>query len=332
METSQIIVDNIPYFLDRYVNEVLLDGKNQKPRKKIAGAFLYEDTTTLLFSRTNYGKSLIAFQFAWAAATGGHFDPCAALYNECDPMKVLLVDLELESRDIFERHSSVLFSHNPFQANLRYLHERVDNKMMLGFQLLDKIEQAAIVHSAKLVIIDNISKLLPDALKAETVTMIIATLNRIRQNTGATILVIGHTTKGNPQVCIQPTDYFGSSMLQNFFHELSFLDKTKDGNFFLCHSKTKHKDSFTETVPVFSRGDHSIVGVGFTFLSLQNLVDIQLPFALTPATKSRIRNIAQFKKEIEILLNNGVTKVDVARMMAVTPRAVRYALINPDYV
>ena len=62
------------YFIDRNFEEVVADGLKFPPRRKIAGAFLYEDTTTLLFSRTNYGKSLLAFQFAYAAATGSDFD------------------------------------------------------------------------------------------------------------------------------------------------------------------------------------------------------------------------------------------------------------------
>jgi hypothetical protein len=320
--SDPILPVNAEYFLDRSLEEVLLDGKNQKPRKKICGAFLYEDTTTLLFSRTNYGKSLLTFQFAWAAATGTNFDPCTALYNECDPMKVLVIDLELESRDIFERHGRVLFSHNPLISNLRYLHEKCENKMMLGYALLDKIEAAAVQHQAKLVIIDNISKLLPDALKPDTATMVISMLDRIRQKTGCSIMVIGHTTKGNPLVCVQPTDYFGSSMLQNFFHELSFLDHTKDGKFFLSHSKTKHKDTFISTVPVFTRGEHPVVGVGFSFLSLQNLSDVQLPQILTPPKKTHSRNLAEFKKQIIDLSASGMSNREIARFIGVTHGAI----------
>jgi len=71
------------YFQIRDIDTVVKDGRKKKIRRKICGAFLYENTTTLLFSRTNYGKSILAFQFAWAAATGTDFDPCAALCNEC---------------------------------------------------------------------------------------------------------------------------------------------------------------------------------------------------------------------------------------------------------
>jgi RecA-family ATPase len=317
-----------PYFESRKFEQVLEHGKNCKERRKIIGAFLYEDTTTLLFSRTNYGKSLLVFQFAYAAATGSSFDPCQALSNECEPMKVLVVDLELDSRVLWERHSAVLNDKNPYLQNLYYLHEKADKRMMIGFELLDKIEQAAIAHEAKLVIIDNISKLLPDALKPDTATMVIAMLNRIRINTGASILVIGHTTKGNPRICIQPTDYYGSSMLQNFFNELSFLDMTKDSNFFLCHSKTKHKECFNQTVPVFSRGEHNRVGVGFTFCNLQNLIDIQLPMMLTSNKSGRSGNLSDFRKEITLLSAGGTTHAQIAKLLGVSRSAVSHFLNN----
>ena len=307
------------YFRDRSFDQVLDDGLKKPPRKKICGAFLYEDTTTLLFSRTNYGKSILVFQFAYAAATGTSIDHCSALLNECDPMKVLVVDLELEDRDLAQRHMAVKNNRNPYLSNLRYLHEKVENDMQLGFHLLDKIEQAAIQHEAKLVIIDNISKLLPDALRPDIATMITSMLNKIRKVTNCSILVIGHTTKGNPLVCIQPTDYFGSAMLQNFFSELSYLDATKDGNFFLCHSKTKQKELYNQTVPVFSRGDHRI-GLGFTFLSLQPLSEIQLPFNLS--VKKRSRNMKKFANAITALVNAGFSQNEIAALCDVNKSSI----------
>jgi len=308
-------INQEPYFQVRTFDKIIEDGLKDKPRRKIGGAFLYENSTTYLFSRTNYGKSLLVFNFALAAATGTSIHPCLALQNECEPMKVLVVDLELEARDLAERHGQVLNSLNPgLLSNLLYLHEKIDNKVAIGFDLLEKIERAAIEHEAKLLIIDNISKLLPDSLKPETVTMVISTLNRIRKKTGAAILVIGHTTKGNPRIAIQPTDYFGSAMLQNFFYELSFLDMAKDGRFFLCHSKSKHKESYTQTVPVFTRGENSTVGVGFSFECLQPLSEVQLPFSLTSLNGPKKRNLSKFKKEISILHNAQVKHSVIAAL------------------
>jgi hypothetical protein len=297
------------------------DGEKRTMPRKIIGAFLYEDTTTLLFSRTNYGKSLLVFQFAFAAATGTDFDSCAALCNECEPMKVLVIDLELNDGILWNRHGIIKSNPHPYMRNLKYVHEKIEKKVSLGFDLIDKIEHAAIAHQAKLVIIDNISKLLPDALRPDTATMVIAMLNRIRILTGASILVIGHTTKGNPRVCIQPTDYYGSAMLQNFFNELSFLDMTKDENFFLCHSKTKYRECYNQTVPVFFRGDQSRVGVGFTFCNLQNLADIQLPFALELHKTTR-RDLSKYVKQIHDLYSSGSSIKTISEIFGVSHTAI----------
>lgn len=310
------------YFNERPMEAVLLDGQASKERRKIVGAFLYEDTTTLIFSRTNYGKSLLVFQFAYAAATGSDFDPCSAFKNECEPMKVLVVDLELDSRILWERHGSILKDKNPFLSNLIYLHERLESTTSIGFDLLDKIEQSAVANDAKLVIIDNISKLLPDSLRPDTATMIVSMLNRVRLKTGASILVIGHTTKGNPGVCIQPTDYYGSAMLQNFFNELSFLDATKDGNFFLCHSKTKHKDCYSQTVPVLIRGDHNRLGFGFTFSFLSFIGDIQLPIALNPFKRTPVGQLSDYAREIGLLINGAVNQATMAKIFGVSRQAI----------
>jgi len=319
------------YFQIRDIDTVVEDGRKKRKKRKICGAFLYENTTTLLFSRTNYGKSILAFQFAWAAATGTDLDSCSALKNECEPMKVLVVDLELEDDDLAERHGMAVDSKNPYSKNLLYMHERIDNPIMIGFPLLDKIEQAAVLHESKLVVIDNISKLLPDAVKPDTAAMVISVLNRIRIKTGASIFVIGHTTKGNPLIRIHPTDYYGSAMLQNFFHELSFLDQTKDGDFFLCHSKTKKSETYNKIVPVFFRGEHPCVGYGFNFVSLQSLADIQLPIALTNPSRNRTRNLSKFKKEISVLLAGGFTQVEIADLCNVNHSSIsRLCSSSPD--
>ena len=316
------------YFQVRNIMEVLQDGLNAKPQGKICGPFLLEDTTHYLFSRTNYGKSLMVFQLAYAAATGTSIADCHALRNECPPMKVLVVDLELEARDLAKRHGKVL-SQMKYEhcGNLLYLHEKIEEKMAVGFQLLSKIENAAIEHNARLVIIDNISKLIPDLLKPELVTMVITSLNRIRIKTSAAILIIGHTTKGNPRTCIQPTDFYGSSCLQNFFFHVSYLDTTKDGRFFLCNSKGKDEECYDRTVPVFTRGEHATVGVGFTYETMQDLADIQLPFTLKPAQNTRRRNLAQYRKEIGMLIQSGVKYNTIAGLCGVD-RSTIYRLLE----
>jgi hypothetical protein len=234
--------ENADYFQARTIDEVFRDGALAPERKSIIGSFLYEDTNHYLFSRTNIGKTIITFQFGYCAATGTNFADCIALRNESTPKRVLIADLEMDAQTLWERHGKAIERISPeHRNNLLYLHENAKAAPVFGFDLLKKIEDAAYKHRAELIILDNISKVLPDLLKADDVAKVIEFMKRIRQNTGASFLVIGHTTKGDPRTAITPTSYYGSAALQNFFTEVSFIDATRDGKFFLCHSKTKRK-------------------------------------------------------------------------------------------
>ena len=306
------------YFQTRSFAQVIEDGSNEPLRRKIGGAFLYENTTHYFFSRTNYGKSFLAFQLGFAAATGTSIARCTALQNECEPMKVVVVDLEMDSKTIYDRHKLAVQNTDPeLLKNLVFLHEKLDQKIVIGFEMLEKIEQAAIGNKAKLIIIDNKSKLLPDSLKPDLVTMVISSLNRIREKTGAAILVIGHTTKGDVRTAISPTSYYGSAMLQNFFTEMFFLDVTKDGRFFLCHAKTKREECYTQNVPVFTRGFHPACGIGFTFEQLLPIADVQLPLTILPSASSTKRNLAKYREEIALLIKAGIRPAKIAEMCGV---------------
>ena len=311
------------YFQTRTFGEVVEDGSNAKPRRKIFGAFLYEDTNTYFFSRTNLGKSILAFQIGYAAASGTSLDSCLALRNDTEPMKVLVADLEMDSMTLNERHGLAKQRTDPaLLANLVYLHENPGVKPVFSFDLLAKIEKAAVENNAKLIILDNISRILPDLLKAEDVSRVIEFMKRIRQNTGASFLVIGHCVKSDPRTAISPQSYFGSAHLMNFFTEMFFLDASKDERFYLCHSKTKRAEIYSKTVPVFTRGYHSTVGLGFSFQQLQDLHDIQLPLIISPQRSTKRTDLALFRKEIAILDNSGVKRSRIAEIFNVNPSTI----------
>ena len=316
------------YFQIRPIAQVIEDGKKAKPRRKLIGAFIYEDTNTYFYAPPNYGKSMAVFQFAYAAATGTSVDNCMAMQNECEPKIVLAVDLEMDAQTLYERHEAVVNSTDPeLLKNLIYLHEPVGEKPLFNYDLLQKILDIALDTKAQLIIIDNISKLLPDLLKAEDVTRFIEFVNRVRLLTGASIVIIGHTVKNNPRVAVLQNSYFGTSMLANFFKEMFYLDRTRDDKYFLCHAKAKHKEAYTTTVPVFTLGDHPLVGTGFTFESLMPLSEVQLPLVMNPSHGSRRANIAKYKKEISILDNAGVNRTTIAAMCDVA-RSTIYRLFE----
>ncbi len=303
----------VEYFQSRTFCKIIDDGSREPDRKKIFGSFLYEDTNTYWFSRTNYGKSLLVFQAGYLAATGQSLDQSSVFLNECEPMRVLVIDLEMDAKTLFDRHSKAFNTFTEGIDNLLYLHENNAVKPSFGFELLDKIEQAATKHRAKLIILDNISKILPDLLKAEEVAKVIESLKRIRLKTGCSFLVIGHTTKGDHRTAITPTSYYGSAALQNFFPEISFLDKTTTGQFFMCHAKTKRSECWETNVPILNRGETSRFGYGFSYEAIRPLSDVQLPLTITTRPQRKV-NLSEFKKEIRIIEQTGISRATIAKL------------------
>jgi len=236
---------------------------------------------------------------------------------------VLAVDLEMDAQTIYERHEAVLKSADPaLLENLIYLHEPVSEKPLFNYDLLLKILDVAVEKKAELIIIDNISKLLPDLLKAEEVTRFIEFLNRMRIQTGAAIVIIAHTIKFNPSVAVQQNSFYGSSMIGNFFKEMFYLDQTRDGKYFLCHAKTKHREAYTTTVPVFTLGDHPVVGTGFTFEALMNISDVQLPLTILPEKSTRRNKLSDYRRELIIIEQAGIKRNVIADICNVSRAAV----------
>jgi RecA-family ATPase len=322
---------NNNYFLVRPIAQVIEEGRLEKSRRKIIGAFVYEDTVSYFYAPPNYGKSMCVFQFAYAAATGTSLADCEALKNECEPKVVLAVDLEMDAQTIYERHEAVLNAADPrLLENLIYLHEPVSEKPLFNYDLLLKILDIAVEKKAELIIIDNISKLLPDLLKAEEVTRFIEFLNRMRIQTGAAIVIIAHTIKFNPSVAVQINSFYGSSMIGNFFKEMFYLDQTRDGKYFLCHAKTKHREVYNVTVPVFTLGDHPAVGTGFTFEALMNLSDVQMPLTMVPEkSTSRKYSLSDYRRELIMMEQAGIKRNTIAEICNVGKSTITKILSGP---
>lgn len=319
---------NHSYFQTRSIGNIFEDGKNEPNRLRIFGDFLRQQTNTLLYSNTNYGKSLLAFQIAVCAATGTSFDRADCFKNECKPMKVLLGDFEMDAKILSDRHSEAWENYDSFllDENLIVLHENPEASAVYGSTLLQRIEEAAVSTQSNLVILDNLTKICPDLLKADEVSKVIDTFRRIKQKTGASFLIIGHTVKSFQNIAITENSYYGSAHIANFFTEIFYLDKTNNGNFFLKHSKTKQRESWTDTVPVLSRGRHSRDGIGFTFISLQLLASIQLP----NSNKTQKKKPSDFKNEIQKMYNAGILQTKIADIFGCSRSAINQILGVPD--
>jgi len=312
------------YFQTRSIGEVFEAGKQEPERLRIFGDFLRQQTNTLLYSNTNYGKSILAFQIAVNAATGNSFENNEIFRNECPPMRVLLGDFEMDAKTLTDRHAQAWnhYDNNLLNQNLHVLHENPEASAVYGSTLLQKIEEAAIAANAELVIIDNLTKVCPDLLKADEVSKVIDTLRKIRQKTGASFLVIGHTIKTLQNNAITENSYYGSAHIGNFFTEIFYLDKTITGKFFLKHAKTKQRKSWSDIVPVLNRGDHDRDGVGFTFESLQPIDQVQMPHS----NQTFKRKPSDYKHEIKLMTEAGIIQTKIAEIFGCSRSAISQLL------
>jgi RecA-family ATPase len=303
----------------RPVSQEFPGASGAKPRRKIIGTFVRENTVTYFYAPPDYGKTMAVFQAAYCAATGTAFAPCSALMNECEPKVVIVADLENEDFLISDRHSAVLSATDPaLLDNMIFLHEPVGIAPLFNYDLLQKILDVAIEKKAEVIIVDNISKLASDLLHPEQTTRFIECLERIRLLTGAALVLVGHTIKHNTSLAVQPTSYYGTSMLIDYFKEMFYLDRTRYGNYFLAQVKTKHRESYKSEVPVFSFGDHPVLGTGFEYLSLKSLADIQLPLSLVQPSQGRKNNLARYQNELRIMELAGIRRSVIAEICDVS--------------
>ena len=102
------------------LEERFLVGKEHGPMKQLIGPLMMEGNLSMVFGRFGVGKSALAFQIAFAVATGKRLFDC--LPNECKPMKVLYFDGELEDIQIYDR----LQKDGKFPKNIDFIFENLD--------------------------------------------------------------------------------------------------------------------------------------------------------------------------------------------------------------
>jgi RecA-family ATPase len=283
--------------------EMIAEAESTPERVKLFGSFVRTGYNTLFFSQTNYGKSALAFQIAYHITKGSSISSDDTFINQAEPKKVLYYDAELDAKTFYDRYGAALKKLNP--KMFLYVLEQKTGKILMGAELIDELTRLALMLGAEFIILDNLSKILPDTVDAKQSTEIIEKLKQSRIKTGADWLVVGHTTKTSKAQCIKDTDYHGSAMIQNFFLEIFYLDETNDGRFFLRHAKCKNDDGFIDKVPVLDRKIIDAYGLGFEFVSVEPYSSVKKADILTNENHSD-RKIKDFEKEFKILYENGI--------------------------
>lgn len=209
------------------------EADNQPDRKMLCGNLLHTNQVGVFFGPSGTGKSILAVQMA-DALTKGKDVIQNILINECDPMKVLYIDFELNELDIKGRYANPLDG-GAHDFDDEMLIRYTINKDFLDFEAdldkltLQEIEKIIVTEDPECIIIDNLTFLTQeDASDAKIAGKIIKRLLSFKRKYNKTLLIIGHTPKILPNEPIEKRHLRGSGLLSDLIDKLFAINNTCD--------------------------------------------------------------------------------------------------------
>lgn len=190
-------------------NEWCEEAAQRPDPKQLWMSLWYEGECTCLFADSNLGKSIYAVQIANEIAK-----------NE----PVLYCDFELSDKAFQLRYSDdttgALYK---FPANFKRAEidpEAMGESVMVADYeniVVQDIESAAVAHSVKVIIIDNLSWICNASEKGDAAGRLMQYLVRLKKKHGWSLLIIAHTPKRPLTSPIDQNTLAGSKKLINFF-------------------------------------------------------------------------------------------------------------------
>lgn len=191
-----------------YVKKGLLEADAVELIKHV----LVEHETTILFGDTGLGKTIFAMQMAIEIGEQG--------YN------VLYVNFELSRKQMSKRYPGKEIPESVMIANIDYtlMHDVTDQSLILA-----EIEKMALLHDAKVIVIDNLTNLCINSKDGNEAGNIMLRLNSLRQVHGWTLLVLAHVPKRKACDPLSLNDLAGSKLLSNLADNVVGLNRSKKG-------------------------------------------------------------------------------------------------------
>jgi RecA-family ATPase len=199
-------------------NERLETGRKTPRRKMLFSEFWHEGETCVLYASTGNGKSVLGTQIANSIAEGKHIE---GFELKVEAQKVLYCDFETDSSLFAERYTNEYndpfrFGENLHIAELNFMANTPEG-MTEEDQIIGSIKSELDKWPAKILVIDNITAIANDMLKANDVKKLTNKLKTLKSEYKLSMLVLAHTTKRyDESKPINISDMFGSSLLGNF--------------------------------------------------------------------------------------------------------------------
>jgi len=232
-------------FRVRTANQCLADARNQEIPRSLYHNLIFEGEISILFADTGVGKSTLAVQIA----------------NEISRTdKVLYIDLELSDKQFQKRYSEDYKNEFVFNDNLirpDFIRPfTMPKEAEYNAYILESIRQLVTTTGARIVIIDNMTKLVnSDTDTARVAKPLMDELNNLKFEHNLTLLLLEHTRKVGMSQPISLNDLQGSKMKVNFADAVFAIGRsTKDSNLryikqLKCRSAEVVFD--TENVPIY---------------------------------------------------------------------------------
>ena len=213
-------------FIRRTANQVMQDAASQPIPNMLFGEFIFEEELTVLYTKPNVGKSLLAMHIAEMIATGACLE---GLKNESKPQKVIYLDLELSDQQMRARYSEEAID-NSTQKRININDYFFDDNLIVdkfgganppkGKSRIDfvfeNIEREFEETGAKVMFIDNISWLTMKGLeRSDHAKELMKKLLELVKLKKYTIIVVAHTPKIADNRPIGLSDLAGSGGIGN---------------------------------------------------------------------------------------------------------------------
>ena len=208
---------NSGLFTVKSANQVIMDAKNRPPRRRLFGQLWYEGENDILYSDTNLGKTILAYQIANSISSGRSI---LGLAMDAPAQKVAYCDFELSEMQFLKRYSGDDGSIYQFSPNLLRVEINPDAECPQGYSFEDylkmSLERVAVDHGVKIFVIDNITYLNNETEKASFALPMMKWLKEFRRKYDLSILILAHTPKRDSSKPITKNDLAGSRMTMNF--------------------------------------------------------------------------------------------------------------------
>jgi RecA-family ATPase len=215
-------------------------------QKNIFGDLLTEGDLTILFGRSNVGKSFLSYQIGEAVARGKNVlnvmdgielknhgeNKYFNLNNETPAQKVLYVDFEATIEKDYIRYSNKDLKQSdkittPYQFCTNFITAFPDRLSVTDNLLfIDAIELEIIKTGAKVLIIDNMSAISQDNEKSGNAAKLMNKVKDLQRRNKLTVLLMAHTPKIVQGEAIIANNLAGSSNLYNLADSVMAINMT----------------------------------------------------------------------------------------------------------